>query len=74
MSRCLIDRARTANKKSVLLLTVCGLGLAACGGDELLAPEQREVSIEEVLDGAVEITRDPNGSATWTCFRRPAIG
>jgi arylsulfate sulfotransferase len=61
MSRCLIDRARTANKKSALLLTLCGLGLAACGGDELLAPEGREVSIEEVLDGAVEITRDPNG-------------
>lgn len=58
---CLIDRARAVNKKSALLLTLCWLGLGACGGDELVAPEEREIPIEEVLDGAVVITLDPNG-------------
>jgi arylsulfate sulfotransferase len=49
------------NKTSVLLLALYWLGLAACGGDELVAPEEREIPIEEVLDGAVVITKDPNG-------------
>ncbi len=56
-----IDRARAVNKKRALLLTLCWLGLGACGGDELVAPEAGEIPIEEILDGPVVITKDPNG-------------
>jgi arylsulfate sulfotransferase len=56
-----VDLARTASKRSVLLPALCWLGLGACGGDTIVAPEELEIPIEDVLDGPVVVTENPNG-------------
>ncbi len=54
------------NKKPLLLLTAASLFVAACGDDGPMTPEDRQIPIEDLLDGAVVITRDPNGVTPLT--------
>ena len=44
-----------------MLFVACWLGLGACDDAGLLTPEERQLPIEDLLDGAIVVTRDSNG-------------
>lgn len=54
--------AGTRAAPRALWLTLCLLAAGACGGDDVFAPREVELSVEEVLDGDLTIEVNPNGS------------